>query len=56
MAALRKASSQDDEHTKTALGNLGAARKHRELLLQEVEKARADLEKLNQQKSSLVGR
>lgn len=49
-----QAASAADEEGRQALESLGAARKHRELLLQEVEKARAEVERLGQQKANLV--
>lgn len=49
-----QAAAAADEEGRQALQSLGAARKHRELLLQEVEKARAEVARLGEKKASLV--
>ena len=50
----RQAAAAADEEGRQALESLGAARKHRELLLQEIDKARAEVERLGEKKASLV--
>ncbi len=54
LASLRKAAATADEENRQALQNLGAARKHRELLLIEVDKARQEVERLHAAKASLA--
>lgn len=54
LSRLRQLAATADEEQRQIFQSLGAARKHRELLLGEVEKARAEMDRLEAQKSSLV--
>lgn len=54
LSRLRQLAATADEEQRQIFQSLGAARKHRELLLGEVEKARAEMDRLQAQKSSLV--
>ena len=54
LTSLRQMQAHVEEESRQYLQELGGARKHRELLLEEVEQARADLDRLQRQKSALV--